>query len=267
MKATCPDCVVHVAYAGTSPDAFRIRPRARRSRSRRSPQARTSSTTRPAPTGHGVFEAAHDAHVFAIGVDADQHDEMPGTVVTSMVKRGDVAVFDTIRAATEHKFVGGMHVFGVKDGAIDYVHEGPHAAAYPRCGQGGGRPAEAGDRGRQNRRPLGVANHRDSTTLALPNGGVMALVHGGRLVAQALKRHGTTHLFTLCGGHIQAIYDGCIDEGIRVVDVRHEQTAGHAADGYARVTGKPGVCAVTAGPGVTDVVTARRQRAARAASR
>lgn len=84
----------------------------------------------------------------------------------------------------------------------------------------------------------------------------MAFVHGGRLVAQALKRHGTTHLFTLCGGHIQAIYDGCIDEGIRVVDVRHEQTAGHAADGYARVTGRPGVCAVTAGPGVTDVVTA-----------
>src|SRR5215472_205122 len=84
----------------------------------------------------------------------------------------------------------------------------------------------------------------------------MALVHGGRLVAQALKRHGTTHLFTLCGGHIQAVYDGCLDEGIRVVDVRHEQTAGHAADGWARVTGKPGVCAVTAGPGVTDVVTA-----------
>src|SRR5690349_2721332 len=84
----------------------------------------------------------------------------------------------------------------------------------------------------------------------------MALVHGGRLVAQALKRHGTTRLFTLCGGHIQAIYDGCLDQGIRVVDTRHEQTAGHAADGYARVTGRPGVCAVTAGPGVTDVVTA-----------
>ncbi len=84
----------------------------------------------------------------------------------------------------------------------------------------------------------------------------MTMVHGGRLVAQALKRHGCTHLFTLCGGHIQAIYDGCLDEEIRVVDVRHEQTAGHAADGYARVTGRPGVCAVTAGPGVTDVVTA-----------
>ena len=84
----------------------------------------------------------------------------------------------------------------------------------------------------------------------------MAQVHGGRLVAKALRRHGTTHLFTLCGGHIQAIYDGCLDEQIRVVDVRHEQTAGHAADGYARVTGRAGVCAVTAGPGVTDVVTA-----------
>ncbi len=85
---------------------------------------------------------------------------------------------------------------------------------------------------------------------------LMAQVHGGRLVSRALKRHGTTHLFTLCGGHIQAIYDGCLDDGIRVVDVRHEQTAGHAADGYARMTGKPGVCAVTAGPGVTDTVTA-----------
>ena len=84
----------------------------------------------------------------------------------------------------------------------------------------------------------------------------MAQVHGGRLVSKALARHGTTHLFTLCGGHIQAIYDGCLDDDIRVVDVRHEQTAGHAADGYARVTGRPGVCAVTAGPGITDTVTA-----------
>jgi acetolactate synthase-1/2/3 large subunit len=84
----------------------------------------------------------------------------------------------------------------------------------------------------------------------------MAQAHGGRLVAQALKRHGISHVFTLCGGHIQAIYDGCVDEGIRVIDTRHEQTAGHAADGYARVNGIPGVCIVTAGPGITDVVTA-----------
>ena len=51
--------------------------------------------------------------------------------------------------------------------------------------------------------------------------------------------NGVRFIFTLCGGHIQAIYDGCLDDGIRVVDVRHEQTAGHAADGYARMTGKP----------------------------
>ncbi|GMV39399.1 MAG: acetolactate synthase [Myxococcales bacterium] len=82
-----------------------------------------------------------------------------------------------------------------------------------------------------------------------------AKIHGGRLVARALAAEGVECLFTLCGGHIQSIYDGCLDEGIRVVDVRHEQTAAHAADGWARATGRPGVCAVTAGPGVTDAVT------------
>jgi acetolactate synthase-1/2/3 large subunit len=82
------------------------------------------------------------------------------------------------------------------------------------------------------------------------------MVHGGRLIAKTLAREGIDALFTLCGGHIAAIYDGCLDEGIRVVDVRHEQTAGHAADGWARITGKPGVVAVTAGPGLTDAVTA-----------
>jgi len=82
------------------------------------------------------------------------------------------------------------------------------------------------------------------------------MMHGGRLVAKALKAEGTQCLFTLCGGHIQSIYDGCLDEGIRVVDTRHEQTSAHAADGWARATGTPGVCAITAGPGVTDAVTA-----------
>ncbi len=84
----------------------------------------------------------------------------------------------------------------------------------------------------------------------------MATLHGGKVVAKAIKAEGIDHIFTLCGGHIQAIYDGCLDEGIRVVDTRHEQSAAHAADGWTRVTGKPGVAAVTAGPGVTDSVTA-----------
>ena len=74
----------------------------------------------------------------------------------------------------------------------------------------------------------------------------MTQIHGGRVVAKALKAEGVAYVFTLCGGHVMAIYDGCIDEGIGVIDVRHEQTAAHAADGWARVTGKPGVAIVTA---------------------
>lgn len=84
----------------------------------------------------------------------------------------------------------------------------------------------------------------------------MATIHGGRVVARALRAQGVRYLFTLCGGHVMSIYDGCLDEGIEVVDFRHEQSAAHAADGWARVTGKPGVAVVTAGPGVTDAVTA-----------
>ena len=84
----------------------------------------------------------------------------------------------------------------------------------------------------------------------------MALVDGGDLVVKALKREGVDVIFTLCGGHVQAIYDACIDEGVRIVDVRHEQAAGHAAEGWSRATRRCGVAVVTAGPGVTDVVTA-----------
>lgn len=78
---------------------------------------------------------------------------------------------------------------------------------------------------------------------------------GGRIVAQELKERGVEVVFTLCGGHVAPIYDGCLDHGIKVVDVRHEQAAAMAADGWARVTGKPGVAVVTAGPGVANAVT------------
>ncbi|GAA4834012.1 thiamine pyrophosphate-binding protein [Saccharopolyspora rosea] len=80
-------------------------------------------------------------------------------------------------------------------------------------------------------------------------------ISGGHLVARALRAEGIDTIFTLCGGHIIDIYDGCVDEGIEVVDVRHEQVAAHAADGYARITGRPGCAVVTAGPGTTDAVT------------
>ncbi len=80
-------------------------------------------------------------------------------------------------------------------------------------------------------------------------------VSGGHLVARALRAEGVDVIFTLCGGHIIDIYDGCLDEGIRIVDVRHEQVAAHAADGYSRVTGTAGCAVVTAGPGTTDAIT------------
>src|SRR5205085_1820912 len=80
--------------------------------------------------------------------------------------------------------------------------------------------------------------------------------HGGRLIARRLKAHGVTRLFTLSGGHLFSIYDGCREEGIDIVDVRHESTAAFAAEGWAKVTREPGVCALTAGPGVTNGISA-----------
>jgi acetolactate synthase-1/2/3 large subunit len=81
-------------------------------------------------------------------------------------------------------------------------------------------------------------------------------VHGGRLVAGRLKAAGVTKLFTLSGGHLFSIYDGCRAEGIDLIDVRHESAAAFAAEGWAKVTRTPGVCALTAGPGVTNGMSA-----------
>src|SRR5947207_2529732 len=82
------------------------------------------------------------------------------------------------------------------------------------------------------------------------------LLHGGRLVARRLREHGVSKLFTLSGGHLFPIYDGCRAEGIELIDVRHEQTAAFAAEGWAKVTRELGVCALTAGPGVTNGMSA-----------
>ncbi|MFQ5610698.1 MAG: thiamine pyrophosphate-binding protein, partial [Anaerolineae bacterium] len=79
--------------------------------------------------------------------------------------------------------------------------------------------------------------------------------HGGELVGRALAAQGVTTLYTLCGGHIAPIFEGCLNNDIRIIDFRHEQAAAHAADAHARLTRNIGVAAVTAGPGVTDAVT------------
>lgn len=81
-------------------------------------------------------------------------------------------------------------------------------------------------------------------------------MNGGELVAEVLRKQGVKFLFTLCGGHISPILVGAKKLGIKVVDTRHEANAVFAADAVARMTGIPGVAAVTAGPGVTNTVTA-----------
>ena len=81
-------------------------------------------------------------------------------------------------------------------------------------------------------------------------------LHGGRLIAKRLRAHGVEKLFTLSGGHLFSIYDGCRAEGIELIDVRHEQTATFAAEGWSKVTRSVGVCALTAGPGVTNGMSA-----------
>lgn len=86
--------------------------------------------------------------------------------------------------------------------------------------------------------------------------GTSDTVHAGRLIARRLRASGIDTMFTLSGGHLFSIYDGCRAEGIRLIDTRHEQTAAFAAEGWSKVTRVPGVVALTAGPGVTNGMSA-----------
>ncbi len=131
VLASCPACVVHSAYAGSTPDAFKDPARGRSLAAFQVAEGADVLFHASGATGHGVFEGAKEAGALAIGVDSDQHDDMPGTVVTSMVKRVDVAVFEAIRSVTARTFHPGMRVFGLADDGIDYVHEGPHAVGLP----------------------------------------------------------------------------------------------------------------------------------------
>ncbi len=83
----------------------------------------------------------------------------------------------------------------------------------------------------------------------------MGTTTGAHLLVRTLKRHGIERIFGLCGDHINGIFNACADEGIAIVDVRHESAATHMADGWARATGQPGVSVVTGGPGHTNSLT------------
>jgi len=83
----------------------------------------------------------------------------------------------------------------------------------------------------------------------------MSKIQSGQLVVDALKREGVKYIFSLCGGHINPIYEACLESDIKVIDTRHEQAAAHMAEAWGRITRTPGVCVVTAGPGFTDAIT------------
>ncbi len=81
-------------------------------------------------------------------------------------------------------------------------------------------------------------------------------IDGGELLVRTLKQEGVRDVFVLHGGHLDPIFQACLDQEIRVIDTRHEAAAGHAADAYARATAGFGVAMATAGPGFTNIITA-----------
>ncbi len=128
VHATCPSCKVHSAYIGSTPEAYHDPAKAKVLTATQISAGADVVYHASGASGHGVFEAAREAQVLAIGVDSDQHDDMPGVVATSMVKRVDVAVFDLVKEVKEGRFKAGMRVFGLHEGGVDWVHDGPHAA-------------------------------------------------------------------------------------------------------------------------------------------
>ena len=131
VAETCPDCSVIATYAGATPDAFKDPAKGKLLAISEAASGADVIFHASGSTGHGVFEGAKEMHVLAMGVDADQHDEMPGVVVTSMIKRVDVAVFDAIEDVLHGRFHGGMRALGVVDQGVDWVHAGPHASDLP----------------------------------------------------------------------------------------------------------------------------------------
>lgn len=123
VAAACPDCQVISQYAGVTPEAFRNPGRGKELALSQFQQGVNVIYHASGTTGLGVFEAARVMHRFGIGVDADQYDEAPGHVLSSMVKRVDNAVFDVIRLVKERRFRGGIYEFGLAEDGVGYVYD------------------------------------------------------------------------------------------------------------------------------------------------
>jgi basic membrane protein A len=129
--AVDPKCDVQVKYAGNSGNAFKDPTKGKELGLAEYHAGADIIFHASGSTGLGVFEAARETHHLAIGVDSDQYDEAPGFILTSMVKRVDTAVFETIRAVKENRFTGGIRTFGVADDGVKWVYDARNKALIP----------------------------------------------------------------------------------------------------------------------------------------
>nr|MCU0625901.1 BMP family ABC transporter substrate-binding protein [Gemmatimonadaceae bacterium] len=133
VKHVCPDCTVIAQYAGVTPEAFRNPGKGKELALSQYQQGVNVIFHASGSTGLGVFEAARAmgrGH-YGIGVDADQHDEAPGFVLTSMVKGIDAVTFDTIKRVAEGRFRGGIYSYGLREGGVGYVYDDRNRSLIP----------------------------------------------------------------------------------------------------------------------------------------
>jgi basic membrane protein A len=131
VKYVCPDCTVIAQYAGVTPDAFKNPSRGKELALSQYQSGVNIIFHASGATGQGVFEAARAMHRLAIGVDADQYDEAPGYILTSMVKGVNAATFDVIRRVKDGTFHGGVYSFGLKEGGVGYIYNEHNKALIP----------------------------------------------------------------------------------------------------------------------------------------
>lgn len=123
VRQVCPDCTVIAQYAGVTPDAFKNPGKGKELALSQYQSGVNVIFHASGSTGQGVFEAARVMNRLAIGVDADQHDEAPGHILTSMVKGVDAAVFNAIQKVDDKTFAGGIYSFGLAEGGVGYVYD------------------------------------------------------------------------------------------------------------------------------------------------
>jgi basic membrane protein A len=131
VAAVCPDCSVIAQYAGVTPDAFKNPGRGQELGLSQYQQGVNVIFHASGSTGLGVFEAARRLRKLAIGVDADQYNEAPGFILTSMVKGVDEAVFRTIQQVRDGSFRGGIFEFGLKEKGVDFIDDANNRALIP----------------------------------------------------------------------------------------------------------------------------------------